>query len=99
MPYEVRERDGFAVVIDSSGKSIVDIVSQLDDAMGCNVLTPVFAPDMAERVARLLNLDAQPGDIEDRFERYREALGMTGKKPTMTLNEVRAAEDLPPIAP
>jgi len=36
--------------------------------------------------------------IEKRFVGYRKALGMTGCKPTMTINQVRALEGLPPIA-
>lgn len=53
--YEVREKDGHAVIVDADGKSIVDIVEQFDDGMGCKVLTPVFTPDMAFNVVRALN--------------------------------------------
>ena len=34
--------------------------------------------------------------IDARFQNYRIALGMTGQKPTMTINQVRALEGLPP---
>jgi len=55
MTYEMRENDGHAVVVDHNGKSIVDIVEQFDKTMGCNVLTPVFTPDMAFNLVRALN--------------------------------------------
>lgn len=55
MAYEMREKDGHAVVVDHNGKSIVDIIEEFDEAMGCKVLTPVFTPEMAIDISAYLN--------------------------------------------
>lgn len=41
--------------------------------------------------------DSAWSNPQSRFERYREALGMTGEAPTMTIDDVRAVGNQPPL--